>query len=170
MHSARIGAVTLSLLAMAACGKSDDKQSMQEGSAPQQAAAAPEGARSEPGTAWFLKGGQGGTQGGDWLPLAAVASFTPPPGCKGDFQGSLRLIRQRDDDGGRMVGLLRSGEPLVLERRGPGEARLTVTLKDIQLGTVAAYTVGPDNHVEDSAIVNLANMDWQKTPCTSPGD
>jgi hypothetical protein len=175
MHSVRIGVSLLAVtLGLAACGKGDDKQSKQEGGAPQQTAATPaampEGAKSAPGTAWFLKGGQGGTQGGDWLPLAAVAAFTPPPGCKGDFQGSLRLIRQRDDDGGRMVGLLRSGEPLLLEQRGPGEARLTVTLKDIELGTVAAYTVGPDNHVEDSAIVNLANMNWEKTPCTPPGD
>lgn len=166
MHAAKAGAVLVSLLALAGCGKGDDEQARKEGSAPAQNAAAPaplpEGAKSEPGTAWFLKGGQG-----DWLPLAAVASFTPPPGCKGDFQGSLRLIRPRDDDGSRMAGLLRSGEPLLLEQRGPGDARLTVTLKDIQLGTVAAYHVGPDNHVEDSAIVNLANMSWEKSPCPS---
>ena len=166
MHAAKFGSVLASLLALTACGKSDDNQAAQHGSAPKQSAvtpaALPEGASSEPGTAWFIKGGQG-----DWLPLAAVTNFTPPAGCTGDFQGGLRLIRQRDDDGGRVVGLLRSGDPVLLEQRGPGDARLTVTLKDIQLGTVAAYHVGPDNHVEDSAIVNLANMSWAKTPCSA---
>ena len=178
MHAARrdairTGAVLASLLALAACGKSDEKQAKQESGAPAQTAAAPaplpEGAKAAPGTAWFIKGGQGGTQGGDWLPLATVTSFTPPPGCSGDFQGSLRLIRPRDDDGSRMVGLLRSGDPVLLEQRGPGDARLTVTLKNIQLGTVAAYHVGPDNHVEDSAIVDLANMSWVKAPCSPAG-
>lgn len=161
MHAVRTGAVVALMLAVTACGKRDDQQARQNGGAPEQSAATlPEGAKSEPGTAWFIKGDQG-----DWLPLAAVTSFTPPAGCTGVFQGSLRLIRRRDDDGGRVVGLLRSGDPVLLEQRGPGDAKLTVTVKDIQLGTVAAYQVGPDNHVEDSAIVNLANMSWVKAPC-----
>ena len=67
----------------------------------------------------------------------------------------------------RVGGQRAWSDPVLLEQRGPGDARLTVTLKDIQLGTVAAYHVGPDNHVEDSAIVNLANMSWAKTPCSA---